>query len=192
LIFFYVHFAVAFLMARLPVSQAPVVWLLLAVGATVATWLVATAAAPLTRYFQSPAAWGGPLVLIAVAAAWPGLPPAAAVLLAGAAGLIFAAYHPTLAYLIINRRPLGTTTPGSAHAIAGGFVAGVLRVALVAALLVSPELVRWVETAGSTRPVPKPPQLRNHAAATPSDAPGSEAAPRPIEPPGSPAPGAGR
>jgi hypothetical protein len=102
LIYFYVHFAVVFALGRSGIGHAVAVWALLAAGSLGATWLVAKAAAPLSGVFRSPAAWVVPLALIAAAGGWPGLPPVVVAGLAGCAGLIFAAYHGTLAYLIVN------------------------------------------------------------------------------------------
>jgi hypothetical protein len=101
-----VHFAVVFALGRSGIGQAVAVWALLAAGSLGATWLVAKAAAPLSGVFRSPAAWVVPLALIAAAGGWPGLPPVVVAGLAGCAGLIFAAYHGTLAYLIVNLGPI--------------------------------------------------------------------------------------
>jgi hypothetical protein len=102
LIYFYLHFAIALALGRLRPGPAPVVWTLLAAGSIAATWVAARAAAPLARVFQWPAAWLVPLALNLLAGGLPGLAPVAVSALAGVAGLIFAAYHDTLAYVIVN------------------------------------------------------------------------------------------
>ena len=154
LIYFYFHFAVAFALARLGIGPAAAVWALLAVGSLGATWLLAKAAGPFSGAFRSPVAWLVPLALIVVAGAWPGLPTWAVAGLAGCAGLIFAAYHGTLAYLIVNLPTHGSTTTraptwrGTLLAVVGGLA----RIAVVAALLAVPELVGRIEGLGTTPP----------------------------------------
>lgn len=108
LLFFYLHFAVAFALGRSGIGTSAVVWATLAAGSLGATWLVSKASAPFSGVFRSPAAWLVPLALTAVAGGWPGLPPPAVAALAGCAGVLFAAYHGTLAYLIVNLPSIGS------------------------------------------------------------------------------------
>jgi hypothetical protein len=104
LVFFYVHLAIVFALRRLAIGPAPVVWAVLAAGSIGATWLVVKASAPFSGRFRSLGAWAVPLALIVAAGNWPGLHPVAVSCLAEAAGLIFAAYYDTLAYVIVNFR----------------------------------------------------------------------------------------
>jgi hypothetical protein len=158
LIFLYVHFAIAAALGTLRIGSAWLVWTLLGAGSIAATWLVARAAAPLARMFQVPAAWIVPLGVCAFAGAAPGLPPVAVTTLAGVAGLIFAAYHESLAYLVVNHPGLGQRSAAAPI----GLGRGLMRVAVVAALLAVPELVGLVWRPAATVPArPAPPADEN-------------------------------
>jgi hypothetical protein len=152
LIFFYVHFAIVFVLRWLAIVPAAVVWAVLAAGSIGATWLVVKALAPFSGQFKSPVAWCVPLALIVTAGNWPGLHPAAVSCMAGAAGLIFAAYHDTLAYVVVNfrwsrqHRPprwLSYRCSGAPDALAGASGLGrtLARLAVILALLLLPEIV---------------------------------------------------
>jgi hypothetical protein len=152
LVFFYVHFAIVYFLRRQTIGPAPAVWAALAAGSLAATWLAEKLAAPFSGRFQSAGAWVVPLALIAAAGLWPRLHPAAVSGLAGAAGLIFAAYHARLAYLIVNFRPgwrsAATYRPAVRRRETSGTTAeasgpgpGLARLAVIVVLLLLPEMV---------------------------------------------------
>jgi hypothetical protein len=160
LIFFYVHFAIVFVLRRLAIGPAPVVWAVLTAGSIGATWLVVKASAPFSRQFKSPVAWYVPLALIVTAGNWPGLSPVAVSCLSGTAGVIFAAYYDTLAYVIVNlrsgwdypaphwRRDRRSRTP-EVIAGASGLRQTLLRLAVILALLLLPEIVGLLTGTGT-------------------------------------------
>jgi hypothetical protein len=153
LVWFYLHFAIVSVLRRSGIDSAPLVWALLAAGSLGATWLLAKAALPFSKVFQSLVAWVVPLVLIVVAGVWPLLAPGAVSGLAGCAGLIFAAYHGTLAYAVVNFSSTGMLPirssrpdrPGTREPVGNSPDRSLFRLALILALLVLPELVGLLE-----------------------------------------------
>jgi hypothetical protein len=156
MIFFYLLFPIETAVGALRAGSAGLIWTLQAAGTIAATWLVAQASAPLVRVFQSPAAWTLPLLLCAVAGAAPGLPPVAINALAGLAGLIFAAYHESLAYLVINQPRLGPGLGPTPTRPLGDRRRGLVRVAVVAALLALPELAGLLSPPAAAPALPAP------------------------------------
>jgi hypothetical protein len=164
LVYFYVHFAVVYVLAHLPAGRgmpAAALWGLMAAASLGGTYLVVRTAAPFSGLFRNPWAWAVPPAVIVAAGTWPGLPPLAVSGMAGCAGLVFAAYHETLAYLIVNAniRPLqhsqepARDRPGgeapAAPVSTGGPGRGLARLAAALALLALPELIGWVLGTGT-------------------------------------------
>jgi hypothetical protein len=139
LLFFYLHFAVADGLARLGLTQPLVCWPALLALSVAATWLVSEATSRVRSVFQKSLTWlilGASTLAVGLA---PGLPAAAVLGLAGVLGILFASRWDELATLALGR-PVAAR-PSSTAPVSLGVRYG-LRLALVAAILIAPEVAR--------------------------------------------------
>lgn len=163
LVFFYVHFAVVFSLDRSALSRQPlVVWSLLAIGSLAGTWLVAAVLSPLKPWFREPGVWVALLGVILAAGSVRSLTPLGVAVLAGAAGLVFAAQYGALASCVANARlPAASRSfkptersPASSSRLwpdemrepspEENLGRNLVRLGVVLAVFASPEILQWV------------------------------------------------